>query len=258
MTRARCLRMMFRPYLFLTVQLLHLVRRGFSFGLVDVSTSRFTWQRRYLPFSLTALPADYDNDDGWISKNVDEVIGNDAFELEEEEWMSDREKARLKLHQQEGYQSTFRTLQTEKSQMPMLSTVDDELLTDTQEGRKVSPYTDEEEEVIRAMGGKNANAPRLREPGYLGDSTLDEIARDYSVPVCYLADVLTMWGVPVPINVHDRLGDLVTGEQAFAILEAVNSIDVAALHDRSSNQSLLPLCDYHDIDVTKMFEVEIQ
>ena len=56
-----------------------------------------------------------------------------------------------------------------------------------------------------------------------------------------------MWGVPVPINVQDRVGDLVTGEQAFALVEAVNSLDVGALQDRYSNYSLFQVC--HEFDV---------
>ena len=63
-----------------------------------------------------------------------------------------------------------------------------------------------------------------------------------------------MWGVPVPIQIDDRLGDLVTGEQAFAILEAVNSLDVAALHDRYSNMSLLNFCNEYDIELQSAFE----
>jgi len=116
-----------------------------------------------------------------------------------------------------------------------------------------SAYTDEEEELIEALGGKYAASGR-REDGFLGDCTLAEIATDYSVPICYLADVLCMWGVPVPINVHDRLGDLVTGEQAFALVEAVNSLDIGVLQDRYSNMNLLQLCAEFGIELKDAFE----
>ena len=120
---------------------------------------------------------------------------------------------------------------------------------------KPSPYTEEEEELIEAMGGKKKlEQPAPREIGFLGDSTLREISRDYSVPICYLADVLCMWGVPVPINVHDRLGDLVTGEQAFALVEAVNTLDMGYLNDRYSNQNMLRVCDGWGIDITEAFQ----
>ena len=63
-----------------------------------------------------------------------------------------------------------------------------------------------------------------------------------------------MWGVPVPINLHDRLGDMVTGEQAFALVEAVNTLDVGYLNDRYSNQNMMQVCDGWDIDIKDAFE----
>ena len=101
------------------------------------------------------------------------------------------------------------------------------------------------------MGGKRKSSKR--EDGFLGDCTLVEISLDYSVPICYLADVMTMWGVPVPIDINARLGDMVTGEQAFALVEAVNSMDVGALQDRYSNQNLMQICDEWEIDIRDAF-----
>ena len=121
-----------------------------------------------------------------------------------------------------------------------------------------SPYTEEEEEIISSMGGKTryGGSTSRREIGYLGDSTLREIAMDYSVPVSYLADVLCMWGVLPPIQIDDvPLGDMVTGEQAFALLEAVNSLDVGALNDRYSNTDLRQLCYEYDIDLQEAFSM---
>ncbi|KAL7445761.1 hypothetical protein ACHAXH_008022 [Discostella pseudostelligera] len=96
--------------------------------------------------------------------------------------------------------------------------------------------------------------PMMREEGYLGDSTLHEISLDYSIPIPYLADVLTSWGVPVPIDPNDRLGDLVTAQQAYAILEAIYTLDVASLHDRYSEENILSLCDIYDMDIKAVFE----
>lgn len=121
--------------------------------------------------------------------------------------------------------------------------------------RANAPYTPEEQDVISAMGGQ---AKRTRQEGYLGDSTLEEICRDYSVPICYLADVLASWGVPIPINPKNMLGDLVTGEQAFAVLEAVNSLDVAELHDRYSDVTLETLCLEWDIALSDAFQLAMK
>ena len=104
------------------------------------------------------------------------------------------------------------------------------------------------------MGGPFGGEPAYREEGYLGDSTLKEISMDFSVPISYLADVVASWGVPVPIDPLGRLGDMVTGEQAFAMLEAVHTLDVAALHDRYSEDNLMNICDYYDIDLKEAFD----
>jgi hypothetical protein len=93
-----------------------------------------------------------------------------------------------------------------------------------------------------------------REEGYLGDSTLIEISHDYAVPVCYIADVLVTWGVPPPISVDTRLGDLVTGEQAFAFVEALTSLDNTQLNERYSYDDLLTLCEDYDLDLRQVFQ----
>ena len=104
------------------------------------------------------------------------------------------------------------------------------------------------------MMGGNPFGGQYREEGYLGDSTLKEISMDFSVPIPYLADVVASWGVPVPIDPLGRLGDMVTGEQAFAILEAIHTLDIAALHDRYSEDNLMNICDYYDIDMKEAFD----
>mmetsp|Transcript_12158 Transcript_12158/g.17489 ORF Transcript_12158/g.17489 Transcript_12158/m.17489 type:complete len:524 (+) Transcript_12158:196-1767(+) len=160
-----------------------------------------------------------------------------------------------------------------------------------QQGRRrggPSVYTAEEEELIASMGGMGppppppgrpstqefAEAgtqsamrkypqsgpmpPQFREEGYLGDSTLKEISMDYGIPITYLADVLATWGVPIPIDPNSRLGDMVTGEQAFAILEAIHTLDVAELHERYAEDDLMNLCDYYDLDIKLAFDFCMQ
>lgn len=118
-----------------------------------------------------------------------------------------------------------------------------------------SPFTEEEEEIIEAMGGKSMENPSpKRESGFLGDSTLREIAADFQMPVCYLADVLCSWSVPVPIDVDTRLGDMVTGEMAFSLVEAVHSLDAGELNDRYSSFDLMGLCFEYDIDLKDAFD----
>jgi hypothetical protein len=214
----------------------------------------------------------------WESLSAELLLENEDDGLNDGEWLSDREKARLKLEQQQQQQRIYHTsvssaieeerddtatvvrVESESDESEFVESTDSKSSTtnDPIMSNRPGPYTDEEEEIITAMGGKNNQQRRRREPGFLGDSTLVEICSDYSVPISYLADVLCMWGVPIPINIYDRLGDLVTGEQAFAIVEAVNTLDVAALHDRYSNTNLQQLCYEWDIDLQDAFEMAMK
>jgi biotin carboxyl carrier protein len=176
-----------------------------------------------------------------------ELVAEGDNDDEETDWIPDREHSRRKKSQM--YQTATASPAPQQQQQ----------VEEAAAPKQGSMYTEEEEELIAAMGGKFKDSPTSkREDGFLGDSTLQEIATDYSVPVCYLADVLCMWGVPIPINIHDRLGDLVTGEQAFAIVEAIYSLDVSALHDRYSNQSLMSVCDDYGIDLKDGFEMAMK
>ena len=209
------------------------------------------------PLNSSRNQNDVDEDDEPISLSelVDE--DDDIFGLgdTEEDWLPDREKAKRKrqakrirverIQEEPAATATKATVETKS----LANDIDDEMLL---QKPRPTPYNDEQERLIASMGGKLHSS--VREPGYLGDCTLDEIATDYSVPVCYLADVLCMWGVPVPIDTKStRLGDMVTGEQAFAILEAVNSMDIAALQDRYANESLIQLCANWDLDLPEAF-----
>lgn len=242
---------------------------------------------------------DDDDDDEWFPTDNLEVIQDEEEEDDDGDWTPDIVKAQIARENSRIYAERVRdddmsnAAPQEGSKKGKTATASQEAEAATGTSATSSPYTEEEEAVIASMGGKKAS-PGTREPGYLGDSTLQEIATDYSVPVSYIADVLCMyvpttwgipppplswsimclrcllkpfklhssvfqyyfrWGVPVPIHLHDRLGDLVTGEQAFALLEAVNSLDISVLQDRYSNYSLLNLCyEWDAIDIQEAFE----
>ena len=204
------------------------------------------------------------------------VPTDDDDDDDELDWMTDAQLAQLRRSQSRRYAERVVDHETTKED----DTTTDEILEPPNKARP-SPYTEEEEELIARMGGKDPipkqqtttkddssssstekkEQPRVRyrEEGYLGDSTLQEIAMDYGIPVCYLADVLCMWGVPVPIDIYQTpLGDLVTGEQAFAILEAVNSLDAGALNDRYANVNLQQLCMEEDIQLSEAFAMAMK
>jgi hypothetical protein len=73
-----------------------------------------------------------------------------------------------------------------------------------------------------------------------------------------LADVLCTWGVPPPIDCNIPIGDMITGEHCFAILEAIHTLDIGGLHDRYSNLDMISLCDEYEIDLKKAFELAIK
>jgi hypothetical protein len=170
----------------------------------------------------------------------------------EEDWLPDREKARQIREQRE-----FRSAQSTPSDFYDASPAQEEAPASS----KKSVYTVEQQELIEALGGKQQpehGQSSKREAGFLGDSTLKEIAHDYQMPICYLVDVLATWGSPVPINVHSKLGDLVSGEQAFAILEAIHSLDMGVLYDRYSDFSITEVCNEYNIELKDAFEMAIK
>ena len=127
------------------------------------------------------------------------------------------------------------------------------------EGFDESPDAwDDSEALIRVLGtNNNADGKGNREEGYMGDCTLDEIAMDYSVPIFYLADILCAWGVPPPIDTSMKLGDLVIGEQAYAILEAVTSFDSADMYNMFSDHTLISLAQTYKngVELRELFQV---
>lgn len=223
--------------------------RGPSF-ILELPQHRPTEAMYHFPLcSGKEVPEDLE----WEEISAELLSEDEDDGLNDGDWLPDRERARQKREQARIFATRVEAESHNKKEQLDSSATNRNL-----DASPASPYTDDEEELISAMGGKTRHLKRKREPGFLGDCTLQEISIDYSVPICYIADVLCMWGVPIPINIDDRLGDLVTGEQAFALLEAVNSLDVAQLHDRYSNTSLLTLCYEWDIDLQKAFEMAMK
>mmetsp|Transcript_17936 Transcript_17936/g.26570 ORF Transcript_17936/g.26570 Transcript_17936/m.26570 type:complete len:277 (-) Transcript_17936:9-839(-) len=94
-----------------------------------------------------------------------------------------------------------------------------------------------------------------RDDGGLGSVKLKDISSDYDFPIEFILDVLCRWGVSPPINEDEKLGSLVNGEQAFAIAEALTSIDPAIIHDFYLNESLEELSEQLDIPLSDIFLV---
>jgi len=198
-----------------------------------------------------------------------EVVADDDDDDIDDAWLTDKERAERRRKAQwkpaaaDQSPSTTKTKSKTKSKSntktktKAATSNNDE--TDNPELKKRLTYTAEEEELIETLGGKDLNNPSpKREPGFLGDSTLKEIAFDYQIPICYLADVICGWGVQAPIDPDALLGDMITGEQAFAILEAIHTLDIGALNDRYGDYDLQGVCNEFDIDLMDGFELAVK
>jgi len=210
----------------------------------------------------------------WPLKNSSETPSYDAEivppedEKEGEAWIPDREVAkRLRENQWKPAHAELvdnddtSSSSSDGSKKGVKSSAKEPLSNpdSDQEQKKRSAYTEEEEELIEILGGKDLENPSSkRELGFLGDSTLREISLDFQVPICYLADVLCSWGVPPPIEPNGILGDMVTGEQAFAILEAIHTLDIGSLNDRYAEFDLVTLCNEYGIELADGFDLALK
>jgi hypothetical protein len=234
------------------------VTTGFSIHNVPVSyltPSRLSHQTT-IPKKGRIIHGLFGVDDPVDAEFIYQNENEDEEARENYEWMSDSEKARLTREAKWKHAEAS----PDPSKKNIENKVDDNTSsTEKNEKERRLVYTDEEEELISILGGKDLSNPSpRRENGFLGDSTLREISMDYQVPICYLADVLCGWGVPPPIEPNTILGDMITGEQAFAILEAIHTLDVGSLNDRYADFDLATLCFEYDIELSDGFELAMK
>lgn len=205
--------------------------------------------------SSRSIPPAYNDEDEDAPIVPAELLAVDKYENDDEElWISDRERARrrsARLIYAESVVEDAATTETVPTPSTTTTPTTDDANKDDTPTRSSSPYTEEEQQLI---------ADSSREPGYLGDCTLGEITQDYGVPFCWLADVLcNRWKVPhIPLHPDDRLGDLVTGEQAFALVEALHTFDGAVLYEQYADATLQRLCEEWEIPLAEAVEMAMQ
>ncbi len=85
--------------------------------------------------------------------------------------------------------------------------------------------------------------------------TVEEVARSYQVPISWIGDALCNFGVVPPIQWTARMGDLIDGEQAFALLEAMHGWDHAIMYDMYTWDSLRELVDSYDLEMSEVLQV---
>jgi predicted DNA-binding ribbon-helix-helix protein len=75
------------------------------------------------------------------------------------------------------------------------------------------------------------------------------------VPISWIGDALCNFGVPPPIQWTARMGDLIDGEQAFEILEAMHGWDHSIMYDMYTWDSLRELAASHELDLGDVLQV---
>ena len=253
--------------LFITILVIQLLQDSTCFQQVHLKLFRIFQSRKSIIQDLVVVGGGIcasNNDENMVDAELigdDDDDDNDNFKMAKEQydWIPDREKARIARenswkHAEADLSTTFMNKDVKDQQDTSSSSSS---RSDKREKRLT--YTDEEEELIAVLGGKEgSNSNGKRESGFLGDSTLREISMDFQVPICYLGDVLCSWGVTPPIDPNAMLGDMVTGEQAFAILEAIHTLDVGSLNDRYAEFDLATLCNEYEIELSDGFELAMK
>ena len=81
-----------------------------------------------------------------------------------------------------------------------------------------------------------------------------DIASDYHFPIDYIAHAVCSWGADPPIDVENRLGDLVNSEQCFALLEAITTLDPAEVDEAFSELNVAELSSSWGVEPGVVFE----
>mmetsp|Transcript_30643 Transcript_30643/g.43982 ORF Transcript_30643/g.43982 Transcript_30643/m.43982 type:complete len:201 (-) Transcript_30643:1572-2174(-) len=85
--------------------------------------------------------------------------------------------------------------------------------------------------------------------------TLREVSEAYSFSLAYLGDFLCEMGCPSPIDMDSRLGDLLTGDQVYTLLQAITSIDPMEAGYVYDTLSLQELAEEANVDVEHVFKL---
>jgi len=130
--------------------------------------------------------------------------------------------------------------------------------------RDVEPYVEYSEEEYQAYWREgmddegsltfSAEGTTLSGDGNaFGDLTVADVAADYRFPASYVADAIAGFGVPPPILDSARVGDLLDADQAFALLEAVTSLDAAEVEDAYVSYDLEAISTILETDLADVF-----
>jgi len=128
-------------------------------------------------------------------------------------------------------------------------------------------YENGEEDLITgaAQGGFDKEAFMRGTPGRdgmeMGDtermavmpgSTLQEIADDFRVPVEFVVEELSAYGVKKPIHTTDILEHRALDDEVQRLSEVLHSFDAADLCDRYSDRDVKELAEHHSVELSEV------
>lgn len=87
------------------------------------------------------------------------------------------------------------------------------------------------------------------------DCMVQDVAKDYSVPVEFVVDAMLHYGVPVPIRPDQSIRDSMTTEEIEQLLKLITSFDAQDLADRYSDRTINELAENYDLSVERILDV---
>lgn len=86
------------------------------------------------------------------------------------------------------------------------------------------------------------------------DCNVQDVAEDYSIPVEFVVDAMTHYGVPVPIRADQSIRDSMTTEEIERLLKLITSFDAVDLSDRYSDRTISELAEDYDVSVEQILD----
>lgn len=93
----------------------------------------------------------------------------------------------------------------------------------------------------------------LKEDFGVAGCTLREVAHDYNFPLDYLVSSVVELGLSPPVDCDKKLSVLLNGEQCFAIVEALTTVDPAEARDRFVDQTVTEVAEDFGVDLSRIF-----
>jgi hypothetical protein len=85
--------------------------------------------------------------------------------------------------------------------------------------------------------------------------TIRDISESYSFSLDFLGDFMVQMGCPPPLDIDTMVGNVLTGDQVYSLLEALNSLDPFETNIDFDSMSVTALANELDIDLKEFMEI---